>query len=78
MCLVLFLYYKYTNRNRIFMKKIFILILILESCSMAEIIDMPIPRTKADTIYIPRQVDSTQTSDVPVEFYVSVDDWVEE
>lgn len=52
--------------------------MILESCSMAEIIDMPIPRTKADTIYIPRQVDSTQTSDVPVEFYVSVDDWVEE
>ena len=42
---------------------------------MSEVLEMPKPRTKADTTYIPRQIDTTNTSDIPIGFDVSVEGW---
>lgn len=53
------------------------LLLLLASCSMSEILEQPKPRTKGDTTYIPRQNDTTNTSDIPIGFDVSVEDWKE-
>ena len=55
-----------------------LLLFLLTSCSMSEVLETPLPRTKADTTYIHREIDTTQTSDVPIGFDVSVDDWDEE
>ena len=52
-----------------------LIILLLSSCSMSEVLEMPKPRTKADTTYVPRQIDTTETSDVPIGFEVGVDEW---
>ena len=54
------------------------LLLLLTSCSMSELLEQPMPRTKSDTTYIPRQIDTTQTSDIPIGFEVSVQDWEED
>ena len=54
-------------------------ILLLTSCSMSELIDTPLPRTKSDTTeYHPRQIDTTQTSGVPIGFDVTIADWEED
>lgn len=53
-------------------------LLFLCGCSQSTVLDVPKPRTKVDTTYIPREIDTTQTSDVPIGFDVSVDDWDEE
>ena len=54
-------------------------ILLLTSCSMSELIDTPMPRTKVDTTtYQPRQIDTTQTSGVPIGFDVTIADWEED
>lgn len=59
------------------MKKL-ALLLLLTSCSMSDIVEQPKPRTKADTIaYQPRRNDTTNTSDIPIGFDVSVEDWDE-
>ena len=55
-----------------------LLLLLLTSCSMSELIDTPLPRTKVDTTYIPRQIDTTQTSGVPIGFDVTISDWEED
>lgn len=52
--------------------------LLLCSCSMSELIDTPLPRTKSDTTYTPRQIDTTQTSGVPIGFDVTISDWEED
>ena len=54
-----------------------LIILLLSSCSMSEVLEMPKPRTKADTLYIPREVDTLKTSYVPIGFEVSVEEWKE-
>lgn len=55
-----------------------LLLILLTSCSMSEVLETPMPRTKADTLYIPREVDTLKTSDVPIGFEVSVDEWEDE
>ena len=45
---------------------------------MSELIDTPLPRTKSDTTYTPRQIDTTQTSGVPIGFDVTIADWEED
>ena len=52
-------------------------ILLLTSCSMSELIDTPLPRTKSDTTYTPRQIDTMKLSDKPIGFEVEVEDWEE-
>ena len=52
-----------------------LLLLVLTSCSMSEVLETPLPRTKADTTYTPRAVDTLGISDVPIGFEVSVDEW---
>lgn len=46
---------------------------------MSEVLETPMPRTKVDTTYIPRtiQKDTTEveSSGIPVEFDVTVEDW---
>lgn len=42
---------------------------------MSEVLETPMPRTKSDTTYHPREVDTLKTSDVPIGFEVSVDEW---
>jgi hypothetical protein len=58
-------------------KKGIVLLLLLTSCSMSEVLETPQPRTKADTTYTPRAVDTLKLSDVPIGFEVSVDEWEE-
>ena len=55
-----------------------LLLLLLTSCSMSEVLETPLPRTKADTTYHPRQIDTLSVSDVPIAFEVSVDEWEDE
>jgi hypothetical protein len=58
------------------MKVKIITLLLLTSCSMSEILEQPLPRTKSDTTtYQPRPIDTTQTSGVPITFDVSVEGW---
>lgn len=45
---------------------------------MSAVLEQPLPRTKADTTYIPRQIDTLSVSDVPIGFEVSVDEWEDE
>lgn len=46
---------------------------------MSEVLDTPLPRTKADTTtYHPRAVDTLGISDVPIGFEVGVDEWEDE
>ena len=52
-----------------------LLLLVLTSCSMSEVLETPLPRTKADTTYTPRAVDTLGISDVPITFDVSVEGW---
>lgn len=54
-----------------------LLLLLLTSCSMSEVLEAPLPRTKADTTYTPRAVDTTNTSFVPIQFEVGVEEWEE-
>ena len=53
-------------------------VLLLTSCSMSEVLETPLPRTKADTTYHPRQIDTLSVSDVPIGFNVNIDDWEED
>lgn len=48
------------------------------SCSMSEIVEQPAPRTKSDTTYTPRAVDTLKLSDRPIGFEVGVDEWEDE
>lgn len=56
-----------------------LLLFLLTSCSMGEVLETPMPRTKVDTTYIPRtiQKDTTEVelSGIPVEFDVTVESW---
>lgn len=52
-----------------------LLLLLLTSCSMSEVLETPTPRTKADTTYTPRAVDTLKLSDRPIGFEVGVDEW---
>lgn len=52
-----------------------LLLFLLTSCSMSEVLETPLPRTKADTTYTPRAVDTLGISDVPIGFEVGVDEW---
>jgi hypothetical protein len=52
-----------------------LILLLLTSCSLSEVLEMPKPRTKTDTTYIPRQLDTTETSDIPIGFEVTIEDW---
>ena len=55
-------------------KALVITILMLCGCNKSVVIEMP--RTKADTtIYTPRTKDTTNTSFVPIEFEVGVEEW---
>lgn len=49
--------------------------LLLTSCSMSEVLETPLPRTKSDTTYTPRAVDTLKLSDQPIGFEVNVDEW---
>lgn len=51
---------------------------LLTSCSMSEVLETPLPRTKADTTYTPRAVDTLKLSDRPIGFEVGVDEWEDE
>lgn len=56
-----------------------LILLLLTSCSLSEVLETPMPRTKSDTTaYSPRQIDTTSHSGVPVEFDVTVQDWEED
>lgn len=61
------------------MKVKIITLLLLTSCSMSEVLETPLPRTKADTTYIPRTIqkdtNDVELSGVPVEFDVTVESW---
>lgn len=52
-----------------------LLLFLLTSCSMSEVLETPLPRTKSDTTYTPRAVDTLKLSDRPIGFEVSVDEW---
>jgi hypothetical protein len=52
-----------------------LLLFLLTSCSMSEVLETPLPRTKSDTTYTPRQIDTLKLSDRPIGFEVSVDEW---
>jgi hypothetical protein len=52
-----------------------LILLLLTSCSLSEVLETPMPRTKSDTTYIPRQLDTTETSDIPIGFEVTIEDW---
>lgn len=45
---------------------------------MSEVLETPLPRTKADTTYTPRVVDTLKLSDRPIGFEVGVDEWEDE
>ena len=60
------------------MDRLLLLLFLLTSCSMSEVLETPLPRTKADTTYHPRQIDTLSVSDVPIGFEVSVDEWEDE
>ena len=53
-------------------------ILLLTSCSMSEVLETPLPRTKSDTTYTPRVIDTTSVSGVPIGFDVTIADWEED
>jgi hypothetical protein len=55
-----------------------LILLLLTSCSMSEVLETPLPRTKSDTTYHPREVDTLKISDVPIGFEVTVDEWDEQ
>ena len=59
------------------MRKIIVIaVLLVAGCSKSYVIKMP--QTKADTtIYTPRTKDTTNTSFVPIEFEVGVEEWEE-
>ena len=57
---------------------IILLLLLLTSCSMSEVLEMPLPRTKVDTTYTPRVIDTTSVSGVPIGFDVTISDWEED
>lgn len=42
---------------------------------MSEVLETPLPRTKSDTTYTPRAVDTLKLSDRPIGFEVGVDEW---
>jgi hypothetical protein len=46
---------------------------------MSEVLEMPKPRTKADTTYIPKTIQKDtsdiELSDIPIEFDVTIEDW---
>lgn len=52
-----------------------LLLILLTSCSFSEVLEQPLPRTKSDTTYTPRTKDTTNTSFVPIEFEVGVEEW---
>lgn len=52
-----------------------LLLFLLTSCSMSEVLETPMPRTKSDTTYTPRAVDTLKLSDRPIGFEVGVDEW---
>lgn len=62
--------------NRI--TKYLMAIFLLTSCSISEVLETPLPRTKADTTYTPRAVDTLKLSDRPIGFEVGVDEWEDE
>ena len=45
---------------------------------MSEVLETPLPRTKSDTTYTPRAVDTLKLSDKPIGFEVGVDEWEDE
>lgn len=55
-----------------------LLLLLLTSCSMSELVAVPETRTKSDTTYTPRAVDTLKLSDRPIGFEVGVDEWEDE
>lgn len=55
-----------------------LLLFLITSCSMSEVLEQPLPRTKADTAYLPRQIDTLKLSDKPIGFDVAVEDWEED
>lgn len=60
------------------MDRLLLLLFLLTSCSMSEVLETPLPRTKADTTYTPRAVDTLKLSDRPIGFEVGVDEWEDE
>ena len=51
------------------------ILLLLCGCSQSTVLDMPKPRTKSDTTYIPKAKDTLAVSDVPIGFEVNITDW---
>ena len=45
---------------------------------MSAVLEQPKPRTKVDTTYTPRAVDTLKLSDRPIDFEVAVDEWEDE
>lgn len=45
---------------------------------MSELVAVPETRTKADTTYTPKAVDTLKLSDRPIGFEVSVEEWEDE
>lgn len=56
-------------------KIVIAVLLFLCGCSQSTVLDMPKPRTKADTTYIPKAKDTLAVSDVPIAFEVNITDW---
>ena len=56
-------------------KALVITILMLCGCSKSVVIDMPKTRASDTTIYTPRTKDTTNTSFVPIQFEVGVEEW---
>lgn len=56
-----------------------LLLLLLTSCSMSEVLETPMPKTKVDTTYIPRTIqkdtNDVESSGIPIEFDVTVESW---
>lgn len=56
-------------------KALVIPILMLCGCSKSVVIDMPVTRATDTTTYTPRTKDTTNTSFVPIQFEVGVEEW---
>ena len=58
-------------------KTLIIAILMLCGCNKSVVIEMPVTRASDTTTYTPRTKDTTNTSFVPIEFEVGVEEWKE-
>lgn len=58
------------------MKRIaLLLLLMLCGCSKSVVIETPVTRASDTTTYTPRTKDTTNTSFVPIQFEVGVEEW---